>query len=79
MVNALSGTGFDWSPWSELLGAIVTPDGRVDYEELAARRPLLARVVAALGTASPDTHPDVFPSPEDALAYWINEIGRAHV
>ncbi|MFM8412879.1 MAG: DUF547 domain-containing protein [Alphaproteobacteria bacterium] len=64
--------GFDWSPWSELLGAIVTADGRVDYEELAARRPLLDRVVAALGESSPDVHPERFPAAEDALAYWIN-------
>jgi len=63
---------FDWTPWSELLGVVVTPDGRVDYEELAARRPQLDRVVAALAEASPDTRPERFPTAEDALAYWIN-------
>lgn len=65
-------TRFDWAPWSELLAAVVTPDGRVDYEELSRRRPLLDRVVAALAEASPDTRPDRFPGAEDALAYWIN-------
>lgn len=63
---------FDWAPWSELLGAVVTPDGRVDYEALASRRPLLARVLDALAEASPDLRPGRFPTPEDALAYWIN-------
>ena len=41
--------GIDYSPWTELLAAIVTPDGKVDYEVLAPRRDLLTRFVAALG------------------------------
>ncbi|HET6368778.1 MAG TPA: DUF547 domain-containing protein [Pseudomonadales bacterium] len=64
--------GIDYSPWTELLAAIVTPDGKVDYEVLAPRRDLLTRFVAALGAASPDSAPERFPTDEDALAYWIN-------
>jgi Protein of unknown function, DUF547 len=64
--------GFDWSPWSELLGAVVTADGRVDYSILATRRDLLEGVLAGLAAASPDSSPERFPTNEDALAYWIN-------
>src|SRR6266446_498241 len=63
---------FDYALWTELLGAIVTPEGKVDYELLARHRDLLTRFVVQLGTASPDTTPARFPTAEHALAYWIN-------
>ena len=53
--------GLDYSPWTELLAAIVTPGGKVDYEVLAPRRDLLTRFVASLEAASPDSAPDRFP------------------
>ncbi|HZR79646.1 MAG TPA: DUF547 domain-containing protein [Candidatus Binatia bacterium] len=64
--------GFDYRPWSEVLAAVVTADGRVDYEKLAAERSRLADFVAQLAATSPDTDPERFPTPSDALAYWIN-------
>jgi Protein of unknown function, DUF547/Radical SAM superfamily len=63
---------FDYAPWSALLGAIVTPEGKVDYQVLAEQRDLLGRFIAALATVSPDSHPERFPDEEHALAYWIN-------
>ena len=63
---------FDYALWTEILGVIVTPAGKVDYEILARHRDHLARFVAQLATASPDTTPERFPTPEHALAYWIN-------
>jgi hypothetical protein len=63
---------FDYAPWSALLAAIVTPDGKVDYLALAEQRNLLEQFIAGLATASPDTHPEQFPTEEHALAYWIN-------
>ena len=65
-------TPFDYGLWTDLLGAIVTPEGKVDYEILAQHRHLLTDFVAQLGTASPDTTPAHFPTDEHALAYWIN-------
>jgi hypothetical protein len=62
----------DYGPLNELLAAVVTPAGRVDYGVLAERRDLLARFVARLGALAPDTHPELFPTPEHALAYWLN-------
>jgi hypothetical protein len=63
---------FDYSLWTKLLQAIVTTEGKVDYESLARHRALLTDFVVQLGTASPDMTPERFPRPEDALAYWIN-------
>ena len=48
-------TPFDYGAWSRLLALVVTPEGKVDYEALAARRDLLDRFVALLASASPDT------------------------
>ena len=70
--RAMSATPFDYGMWSRLLACVVTPEGKVDYEALAARRDLLDRFVALLASASPDTAPERFPSEDHALAYWIN-------
>jgi hypothetical protein len=67
-----AGASFSWEPWSALLADVVTPDGKVDYARLVARRERLDAVVAALGDASPASHPARFPSVEERLAYWIN-------
>jgi hypothetical protein len=65
-------TAFTYDGWSELLEAIVTGDGKVDYAALSHRRALLDRFVAQLATASPESHPELFPGVENRLAYWIN-------
>src|SRR5207249_535741 len=61
-----------YAAWSALLADVVTAEGKVDYARLAERRDLLARVVAELGAASPESDPGRFPSEEDRLAYWLN-------
>ena len=63
---------FDYTSWSGLLSQVVTPDGKVDYQALAERRPVLDAFVGLLATASPDSQPERFPTEEHALAYWIN-------
>jgi hypothetical protein len=65
-------SGFDYGAWTEILAAVVTAAGKVDYEELQLRRGELAAFVARLGEASPESAPERFPRPADALAYWIN-------
>ncbi len=54
---------FDYALWTEILAAIVTREGKVDYEILARHRDLLTRFVIRLGMASPDTTPRAFPLP----------------
>ena len=39
----MSATPFDYGTWSRLLTFVVTPEGKVDYEALAARRAGLER------------------------------------
>ncbi len=63
---------FDYTGWTAVLGAIVTPEGKVDYEALAERREQLGAFVRLLASASPDSAPERFPSEDHALAYWIN-------
>ena len=63
---------FSYAAWDRLLAEVVTQDGKVDYERLAGRRPLLEEFIDELGETSPDSRPDLFPSEEDGLAYWIN-------
>jgi Protein of unknown function, DUF547 len=65
-------SSFSYDGWTALLAEIVTADGRVDYERLAARRARLEAFVAALGAASPERTPELFPTEEDRLAYWLN-------
>ena len=58
--------------WTALLAEVVTAEGRVDYPRLVARRERLTGFVAALAAASPESHPERFPTDEDRLAYWLN-------
>lgn len=68
----MASTGFSYDAWNDLLRLIVAPDGKVDYEVLAGERTLLDRFIALLGDIAPESHPDLFPTEEDRLAYWIN-------
>lgn len=72
METILSGDPSRYEAWDTLLPQIVTPEGKVDYDRLAAHRDLLDRFVAQLAAASPDSHPDAFPTSDDQLAYWLN-------
>ncbi len=65
-------TTFSYDAWSRLLGDIVTPDGKINYERLDQQRDGLETFVAQLGAVSPTSHPQLFASDEDRLAYWIN-------
>src|SRR2546423_7519740 len=63
---------FNHSPWDRVLKAHVNPAGEVDYAAIKADRRDLDRYVGLLGTASPENHPDLFPTRADRFAYWIN-------
>jgi len=51
--------------------------GRVDYDALAADRTALDRYYRQLSMVSPRSHPALFPTREDELAYWINAYNAA--
>ncbi|MBU8895550.1 DUF547 domain-containing protein [Corallococcus sp. H22C18031201] len=50
----------------------VRADGQVDFPGLGHDRASLDGFVAQLASCSPHNRPDVFDTPEDALAYWLN-------
>lgn len=50
----------------------VKPDGDVDFSAIGRDRQELDTFVRSLATFSPRSRPDLFPKPEDALAYWLN-------
>lgn len=63
---------FDYVPWQRVLDAYVSDAGRVDYAALKAHPQNLEQFVAELGSTSPVSSPQMFPSREDQMAYWIN-------
>ncbi len=63
---------FDHGPFDQVLREYVDDQGLVRYAALAENRALLDAYVDSLGHASPETHPNRFPTREHELAYWIN-------
>lgn len=62
---------FDYTPLNRTLERVVNAQGRVDYEAVKTDADLQA-FVDQLAQISPDTHPALFPSRADSLAFWIN-------
>jgi hypothetical protein len=62
--------------WQHVLAEAATPDGMVRYDALTANthgaRDALFRYVGMINQASPESRPDLFPTPLDKLAYYIN-------
>ncbi len=57
--------------FARLLEKVVT-DGLVDYAGVSVDEPLLEEYLAEVARVSPDSHPHLFPTEPDRLAYWIN-------
>ena len=62
---------FDYAPLNRMLGRVVNSQGGVDYQAAKTDTDLQA-FVDQLAQISPDTHPALFPSRADSLAFWIN-------
>jgi len=63
---------FSHAPFDSVLQRFVDDRGRVDYAGLKESKERLERYYALLGRYSPDSHPELFPTEESRLAYWIN-------
>jgi len=50
----------------------VVKDGLVDYGAVSVDEALLEDYLAEVARVSPDSHPHLFPTEPDGLAYWIN-------
>ena len=55
----------------------VNDEGRVNYQGLRAEPDRLEAYYQLMATYSPDSHPGLFPSDSDRLAYWINAYNAA--
>lgn len=63
----------EWeSLWTEVLAANVDDAGRVDFTALVDDHSDLERVVAFIASVDPQSRPELFPSRNDRLAYYIN-------
>lgn len=58
--------------WQSVLTSYVTEDGNVHYAALKRDSAALDTFVSQIGEVSPDSHPAIFPSRYDRLAYWLN-------
>ncbi|MBL8917140.1 MAG: DUF547 domain-containing protein [Archangium sp.] len=67
---------YSLSPFSEALRA-VDDRGQIDLVELKKRHESLENFVASLAATSPETKPDLFPTVEARLAYWLNAYHAA--
>jgi hypothetical protein len=64
--------GFDYSPWDRVLKRFVNAVGEVDYAAIRAEPAPIDAYLAAIASVSPDSHPQLFASSHDQLAYWLN-------
>ena len=58
--------------WEAVLQEFVDARGFVDYEGLAARRAGFDGYVATVEATGPRSDPDLFPSRNDKLSYYLN-------
>lgn len=69
--NACSQAEFDHQPWHEVLLAVVSEEGFVDYDKLRQDSSKLDLYLAAAEKASPANRPELFPTRNDELVYWL--------
>ncbi len=58
--------------WARVLSTRVDDRGRIDFAAIAAAPEDLESYVAYIGSVSPASRPDVFPTRESRLAYYLN-------
>jgi hypothetical protein len=62
---------FPHALFGRLLDKAVT-NGLVDYAAVSVDEAILEEYLAEVARVSPDSHPHLFPTEPDRLAYWIN-------
>jgi len=63
---------FSHDALTRVLERFVDDKGRVDYSGLAVDRADLDTYIASLAAVSPASHPALFPTRQEALAYYLN-------
>ena len=69
---AVQTSGFSQAQFSEILSRHVDGQGKVNYEALRIDPLPIDAYYARLAEVSPDRNPEIFPTRDEALAYWIN-------
>jgi hypothetical protein len=69
---AVAAERFPHDDWTQVLARFVDAGGMVDYQGLARDRADLDRYLARIEARSPRSHPPLFPSRDERLAYWLN-------
>lgn len=69
---AVTPGGFPHAVFDSVVKKVVNERGRVDYKTLARDRADLQKFLVAVADVSPHTHPELFPTEKEKLAYWIN-------
>jgi hypothetical protein len=72
VAGAPGSAGFSHDAWNGVLDKYVDDQGLVDYTGLSGDRTGLDLYLEAIGRISPENRPELFPTKEDRLAYWIN-------
>ncbi|MEM7230867.1 MAG: DUF547 domain-containing protein [Planctomycetota bacterium] len=70
---------FDHSELDRVLRRFVDENGTVNYQELKKDPADLERYCRKLVAFSPDSHPDLFSSDDEKLAYWINAYNASAI
>lgn len=70
--ESLALDSFKHDKFDELLGQIVDHQGLVKYQLLKENKQALTNYYLQLSKHSPDSSPELFPSKEHRLAYWLN-------
>lgn len=63
---------FSHEEWTQVLSRFVDERGLVDYGALAEQRDVFDPYIAKIESSSPETHPELFATREEKLAYYIN-------
>ncbi len=63
---------FAHDDWNGVLSRFVDEQGLVSYDALAEDRATFDRYIAAVERVSPKTNPELFPTRNHALAYYLN-------
>jgi len=72
MTTPAQAAGFSYDDWNSVLEKYVDDNGLVDYAGVAADRQAFDRFLESIETTGPETQPDLFPTHDDQLAYYIN-------
>lgn len=63
---------FSHDDWTEVLSRFVDEQGLVDYEALAKDQETFRRYISAIESVGPTSRPELFPTDQDRLAYYLN-------